>query len=186
MKNTPFLQELVEGRIYRDGSTVRGKSAEQIADLVFLMFMLLEIMRFEDKGFAKDYANAIVKWQEFNSMKHSANDMYNLLAVLSNQDTYDAFIGSNHAIAIPTLQLFRYLRDLTRDTQSHNLDRQFLAKLEDFLKVTKYKSIRRIVADWSSSTDSERKGVLTTIHREFQAKGPQTDIYTGSKNHIKL
>ena len=33
MKNTPFIQELVEARMYRGNSTLKGKSAEEIAHI---------------------------------------------------------------------------------------------------------------------------------------------------------
>ena len=172
-----FIQELTEGRVFKDGSTVRGKSAESIADLVFLMILTLEVIRHENKKLAKDYADQILKWQEFNSMKSSANDLYNLIAVLDNQDKYDVFIDTNRSIAIPKLQLFRYLRDLVRNTDSHNLDRQFLIALEDFLKVSNYKSYRRTVGDWTIASPTERQNVVTMLKRELNSKASQTDIY---------
>jgi len=174
---TNFITELTEGRVFKDGASVRGKSAKSIADIVYLMFLTLEVIRHINKEAAVNYTNQLLKWQEFNSMKNSATDMYNLISVLDNQDLYDLYIDVDHAIAIPTFQLFRYMRDLVRNTNSHSIDRQFLIALENFLKVTEYKNYRRVVGDWVTSTQSEKNGTIVMLKRELNSKVPQADIF---------
>lgn len=181
---TSFLQELTEARIYKDGTSIRGKSAESIAELVYLITLLLEVLRFEDKGTARNYAEETLKFNNFDSMKTSGTDYHNLIAVLNNQSKYDVYINSNYSIAIPYLQLRRYLKDFSASSSSHSVDRQFLIKLEEFLKVSKYKSIRRVVADWHLASDTEKKDVFIQLRRRFKDMMINIDIWQKAKDII--
>ena len=172
------MQELVEARVYRNGDSVKGKKAEEIAEVVFLMIMLLEVIRYIDYGRAKQYAYQTLQFGDFKSMRQASTDMGNLLSVLSNQDKYDdKEIDSNYNIAIPELNLKRYLKDLLYNVKHHDQDRAFLLKLEEYLKVSKYKTIRRIIMDWEKATVAEQKATINVLRREFNAKSLNCDIY---------
>lgn len=183
MKNTPFLQELVEARMYKGASTLKGKTAKEIGAVVFLMIMSLEILRHESKSYAKKYVEETLRFGDFDSMRSSMSDLGNLLAVLSNQDKYDDYIKTDYSINIPFLQLKRYLVDLKNGRDTSSVDRSLFLKLEDYLKINDslFKTIRRYVSNWESLEDNEMKSVIENIKREFNARSNYNDIYL----HIK-
>lgn len=180
---TPFFQDLVESRLFKDGTSFKGKSAEQIAELTFLCFMLLEILRYEDKGDAKSYVEDTYKFKNFEAVKSSGTDLHNLISVLNNQDRYDVYINSNSSISIAPQQLRRYLLGFSGQSD-HYFNRSFLIKLEGYLQVSKYKTMRRIVADWKDSTNSDKYGVLMMLKRRFSDLAINLDLWRIAKKDI--
>lgn len=93
MNKLPFLQELTEARLFTDATTIKGKSVEDIASIVYLMIMMLEIIRHTNHDYAVDYASKTMVYNTYENLHYSGTDLGNLLAVLNNQDT---FKGANH------------------------------------------------------------------------------------------
>jgi len=184
MKNTPFIQELVEARLYKGESTLKGKTAKEIASIVFLMIMTLEILRHESPSYAKKYVENTFQFGEFNSMRSVMSDLGNLLAVLSNQKDYDNTIKADFGINIPFLQLKRYLMDMKNGNKTSSVDKTFFLKLEDFLKVNEslHKTIRRYVTNWDTTQAAEKKNVVEIIKREFNTRSNYNDIYLHLKS----
>lgn len=184
---TPFLQDLAESRIFKDSSSIKGKSAEQIAELVFLVILLLEILRTEDRGTARDYVDATLKFNSFDSIKASGTDLHNLISVLNHQGDYDDQIHSDYNIAIPYLQLRRYLKDYSLGPttgQGNSMDRQFLIKLEKYLKVTKYSKFRRIIGDWWNASHDEKRDTIAQLRRLFSSLAVNIDIWQDAKKEL--
>ena len=89
MKNLPFITELTEARMFYDGKDLKGRSAEDIAGLAYLIIMLLQIIRYDYPSQAKSYASDTARYKQYETMHYSATDLSNLLAVLNNQENYD-------------------------------------------------------------------------------------------------
>jgi hypothetical protein len=184
MKTTPFIQELVEARLYKGESTLKGKTAKEISAIVFLMIMTLEIMRHESPNYARKYVENSLQFGNFDSMRSSMTDFGNLVAVLSNQDDYDDTIKADFGINIPFLQLKRYLTDIRNGAKTSSMDKSFFLKLEDFLKVSEglHKTIRRHVTNWDTLKDNEKNNVVEIIKREFNTRSNYNDIYLQLKS----
>lgn len=174
----PFLQELTEARMYRGSSTLQGKTADQLAKVVFLMVMILEILRKEDTEFAKKYAKQTLWHEKFSTMRTNASDLHNLLSVLSNQQDFAEKITTNANINIPALQIRRYLRDIDSGLKQQGIDRAFFKTLEEFLKISDsdLKEIRRAVADWRDASATEKSTIRYKIKNSLQATNHQIDI----------
>jgi hypothetical protein len=174
----PFLQELVEARMYRNASTLSGKTAKELARVAYLMFMMLEILRHEDKQFAKRYSVETMWYDNFASMKSTASDLHNVLAVLSNQDKYAGKIKTDATIAVPILQIRKYLRDIENDRKEKGVDRALFKTLSEFLKVSDsdLRELRMYVADWDQTSITEKRKLRLQIKNLLQATNHQNDL----------
>jgi hypothetical protein len=174
----PFLQELVEARMYRNTTTLSGKSAGELANVAYLMFMMLEILRYEDNSFAKRYSVETMWYDNFSSMKSSASDLHNVLAILSNQGNYKDKIKVDAGISVPNLQIRKYLRDIENDRKDKGWDRAFFKTLGEFLKITgsDLKQMRMYVADWTANSVAEKRKLRLQIKNLLQATNHQNDL----------
>lgn len=182
-----FIQEINEARIYKNGDTLKGKTADDLAVGVFLMIMMLEILRNIDKDYAKKYAIQTIGYENFTSMRGSASDLHNLLAVLANQEDYKDKIETNSKINVPVLQLRRYLRDIENDRKDISLDRQLFLKLEQFLNIknSSFRQIRRNVADWRLNSTAEKTLIRRNIKNYLNNYNQQTDILVYFRDQAK-
>jgi hypothetical protein len=173
-----FLQELTEARMFRGRDTLKGKTAEELAKVSFLMFMMLEILRKEDAGFAKTYAKQTIWHESFSSMKTNATDLHNLLSVLSNQQKFSDRIVTNFSINVPALQIRRYLRDIDSGLKQQGLDRAFFKTLQEYLKISSsdLKEVRRAVADWRDAGQTEKSTIRYKIKNLLQTTNHQNDL----------
>jgi hypothetical protein len=173
-----FLQELTEARMYRNTTTLSGKKATELAKVAFLMFMMLEILRHEDKSFAKRYSLDSMWYDNFASLKSSSTDLHNVLSVLANQSKYADKITTDFTIAVPTLQIRKYLRDIENDRKDRGWDRAFFKTLSEFLKITDadLKEMRIWVGDWLHASATEKRKLRLQIKNLLQATNHQNDL----------
>lgn len=181
-----FIQEISEARIYKNGDTLKGKHAADIAKIAFLSIMMLEVLRNADLKYSKQYASSTLPDQGFTAMRPSASDLHNLLAILSNQDKYSDKIDTNLNISVPVLQLKRYLRDVASGHKDIALDRQLFKTLENNLQIhdSTLSNIRRNVADWQATTPGEKDTIIRLIKQLANSLSQQTDLYQHFKNSV--
>jgi hypothetical protein len=179
-----FIQELNEARLYKGADTLRGKSAEELARIAYLMIMMLEILRHEDNKYAQQYVKDTIAYENFDAMRSNATDLHNLLAVLNNQTKFENKITINPQIAVPVLQLKRYLRDLGAGRKEKSQDRQVLKVLENYFKISdsNYKEIRRDAGDWEMVSRAGKTAVRQHIKNYLSNMSQQNDIFT----HFKI
>jgi hypothetical protein len=173
-----FLQEIAEARMYRNTTTLSGKKATELAKVAFLMVMMLEILRYEDKSFAKRYSVDSIGYDSFESLKGSATDLHNILAVLANQSKYANKITTDFNVAVPVLQIRKYLRDIENDRKDKGWDRAFFKTLSEFLKITDsdLKEMRIWVGDWLQASATEKRKLRLQIKNILQATNHQNDL----------
>lgn len=181
-----FIEELTEARMYKGRDTLHGKTAAELAKVAYLMFMMLEILRTEDAEFAKKYVKETNWAENFSAMRTNLSDLHNLLAVLNNQDKFSDKITVDHSIAVPTLQIRRYMRDIEDNRKQRGLDRSFFKSLEDFLKIgdSQCKEARRAVADWHAAGDTEKGTIRRLIKNVLQPTNQQNDLLTQFRKHL--
>jgi FAD/FMN-containing dehydrogenase len=181
-----FLDELTEAKMYRGRDTLSGKTADDLAKVAYLMIMMLEILRTEDKEFTKSYVRNTMWAENFTAMRSNASDLHNILAVLANQDKFQDKIKVNHNISVPVLQLRRYLRDIEGNRKELSLDRSLFKSLEGFLKISDSacKEVRRTVGDWHSAGDTEKSTIRHQIKNLLQPSNQQNDLLTQFRTHL--
>lgn len=178
MEKQSLIRELTEARIFYNADTLKGKSAEMIAELAFTMILALEMMRHLDASFALKYADKTYKYQDFEKMYNGATDLYNLLVVLGNQSDFADHIIANPNISFPKLQFKRYLRDIMARRVDNVADRTFLYKLEGCFKINDsfLKTVRRAIVDWGDLDADEKKHLKSLLDNKFKKLAQYVDI----------
>jgi len=173
-----LIQELTEARLYRGRETLAGKKARDLAKVTYLSFMMLEILRHEDNSYAKRYTKDTMWYDNFESMKGSASDLHNLIAILTKQSNYSSKIETDASVSVPELQVRRYLRDIENDRKMIGLDRAFFKTLEEFLKISdgEIKSMRVYIADWLQCSAGEKRRIKLRIKNILGPSNFQLDI----------
>lgn len=187
MNNYPFIAELTEARQFFDAKDVKGRSPDDIASIVFLMIMTLEIARHFKPSFANDYANKTMAYNTYEAMHYSGTDLGNLLAVLNNPS---AFNKSQSKVSIPLFQINRYLQAAKGSSfESHSDDVTFFWRLEDYLKLysnSNYRILRRDVGNWKDLSYAEKSRVQLVLRQEFDRRSSSCDIYLWFKQEFRL
>lgn len=189
MNKLPFLQELVEARLFTDANTVKGKSVEDLASIVYLMIMMLEIIRHTNHSFAADYANKTLAYNTYENMHYAGTDLGNLLAVLNNQDTFKGQVKPAKGVAIPLFQINRYLQACKGSSFNHNEDATFFYRLEDYLKLYSsgtFRQLRRDIGDWARLTYAEKTRIVMLLRREFDSRASSCDLYLWFRSEFSL
>jgi gas vesicle protein len=145
---------------------------------------MLEIVRAEDSAYAKTYAQNTVTYENFDAMRGNASDLHNILTVLANQSKFDDKITVDLHIAVPVLQIKKYLRDIVAGHKEPGMDRQLFMKLEGYLKISnsQYKNIRRSVGDWKDNSRAEKATVRNEIKNTLMNLSQQNDLFVHFKN----
>lgn len=176
--NLEFITGLAEARMYRGTDTLKGKKVDDLATAAYLLILMLEVLRTDDTNYAKGYASKTMQYENFETMRTSATDLHNLLAVVNNQNDYEEILKLNPDVAVPVLQIRRYLRDIIADRKQVGLDKEFFLTLERFLciKDSTLKHIRRTVADWEHSGKMERSSVRKQLKNYTPPSATQADL----------
>ena len=179
-----FLNELTESRLFRYRDDFRNKSARELADLLFGVTLLLEITRHRDRRVSREYAGRTVNRGEFDMVRPGSTDLANLISVLCDQTKFDAEINADSRISVPMLQTRRYLKDIADGKDSGNQDREYLLRLEDYLRVNdgELRNARRVISYWNSSSTTEKKNMLDQVARMVRTRANQLDLYTQIKH----
>jgi len=180
----PFLQGIAESRLFQGEHHFKSRTVEQLAELVMLMILVLEILRHVAPRAAADYADRTMRFMEFNKLRIDGTDLHNLIVVLTNQKNYEHIIQPNHSISIPFFQLKQYFREMGSGQKMSMHDEYFIIRLEDYLRVSNHKPMRRVITTWDSETESTKYNTLSRLRHEFSNKGYQLDLWT--EHHARL
>jgi hypothetical protein len=189
MKNLPFLKELTEARMFFGPDDVKGKSAEDIAEVIYLIIMMLQIIRYFKPSWSSNYASQTLSYNTYENMHYSGTDLGNLLAVLNNQDTFKGSIKVNGKLNIPLFQINRYLTSVRGAQDSASDDATFFYRLEDYLKLYSkgnFRRLRRDIGDWENLSYTEKSRIVLLLRQEFDKKSSSCDIYLWFKQNYKL
>ena len=177
---TPFLQYVAEGRVVRRQSDLQRYTFQEICEKIYLSFLTLSLLKnfTRTKNFVRTYANQTLAYGEFDRVRTTANDLHNMLAIVSGDPAIVQKLANKNAamalrqrLSIPVLAIRSYLR-------AFNSDYKFLTQLEKALNITDmdYKNLRRAIADYTS-LDSKRKQFTTTrLLQALKAKLSGTDL----------
>jgi len=78
-----FLDYITEGKMIRNSDGVSRMTFTDASDLVLLYFLALHVMRhYPSKRFVKSYSDEVLKWQNWDHFRSSANDLYGLLNII--------------------------------------------------------------------------------------------------------
>jgi hypothetical protein len=190
MIELPFITEvLTEARMFQKAEDLNGLTSEKLADLVYLMIMMLQVIRYSNPSWAANYASQTYAFNTYQNLNYSATDLANLLAALNHQDTFEHWVKVDKQVSIPIFQINRYLLDVKSKTISYNEDATFFWRLEDYLRLYSkgnFRFLRRNVGDWKNLNRVDKLRVIYILRQEFDKRMSNTDMYLWFKQSFKL
>lgn len=182
----PFLDELTEARMYRYTNTMKGKSIDELAEVAFMMILLLELMRKEDPSQARRYAMHTTFYDNIEHIKQSSSDLHNLLSIIHNQEEHVNRITPNPNISVPMLTTKKYFRDLENNNYRRGEVRPYIQKLEQYFGIrnSDIKSIRRIVLYWDLASPNQQETTKKRIRNYFQKYSYNNDMYVAYRKDL--
>ena len=192
---TPFLQYVAEGRVIRRQSDLQRYTFQEICEKIYLSFLTLSLLKnfSRTKSFVKTYANQTLVYGAFDRVRTTANDLHNMLAIVSGDpEIVQKLANKNAAMAlrqrqsIPVLAIRTYLRSFSNDYK-------FLTQLEKALNITDldYRNLRRAISDYPGLDSKRKQFTATRLLQALRAKLPGTDLqrqaqHFADKQHLEL
>lgn len=184
-----ILRNLDEAQLLK-ATNPHNYTAKDMSDLAFLYMLALHVMRSEygSAPFAQGYGQRTNRNSGFRSDDIGNTDLYQFLNVLTDHDGDLAKRLSNpkandlfyHALHFTPSTARNLLSAMARSTYNATTARRLLLQLEQQLNITdsNYKSIRRIVGDWSDGNLSthQKKLAVTRLLQALRARARGGDV----------
>jgi hypothetical protein len=174
-----FLRELNESRMFRRLKQLTGQSVHDVAERLFEHLLFLQILAQENPSRASIYAREIMAQQQFDGFRTSRPDLYNLIALITNQDTYSYIINTDESVGIPIFRLRRNLRLIEQRKFNNNDYSQMMYMLQqrfDQLPARLF-VLRRQISNWSRLSKTEKQSVLKQLKYQMRERGIQSDFF---------
>ncbi len=184
-----FLDEITESRLFRYASRIENTKIETLAVTFYVMMLMLHILRFEDDTWAREYVAKTLQYNEFTTFRSSASDMHNVIAVITDQGSYEFAGGSNAAIGIPLLGLKRYMRDIQyQRPEKRLLDNSLFLDLESNLKLrdSQLRQFRRTVMYWKISSKTQKRTLTMRLSHILSQLGQTNDMLQQFKKVLRV
>jgi hypothetical protein len=179
-----------ESSLLRSLSAASRYSARDIADLLLLYSIALHILRcdFEAAPFAQDYARHTISYHDWNHVRLSNTDLYQLLNILMAQQAEWTNRLKNHKasdlllrdIYLDPVDVRQFLQNISKGGFNPTQSGRMLLHFEQDLRteVSNYRSMRRIAADWTKShvTTEDKSLVVTRLLQAMRHKALQGDL----------
>jgi hypothetical protein len=171
-------EEIFEARMFRTPVSVSGRTAADLARVLYVSLLAVELVRQIDERTAQHYAALTIQWGDFDHIRGSATDLANIIAVLSNQRDFEKYVEPNYDISAPVLQIKSYLRSVWQGYWFHGRDRQAFMNIETMLGISDstLSQIRRIVLDWKLYEVNDHKTAVHNIRRELSRHAVRLDL----------
>ena len=182
MDLTLVNQELAEARLFRYSRSFGAFTGRQIADMMFLNMLVLQLLSLEDKTAKKaiDYAKITVAYGNFALFRTAASDLYLLAYALLHPDNKNMkFLKHNESLQfLKTLQFdqglyVRYLRLIAQGRANKQYAYTYFFRLETQLKIrdSRYKRWRRLISTYSTLKFAQRNALTAQILFEMKRLG---------------
>lgn len=179
---------MVESRQYRAGGG-RNLNLRQVANFAFLDLLTLYILHseYETASVASSYGSKTMGYRNFQRPRLSGTDLYVSLNILSNPESVfskaikqnpdaDAILRQKINVKLPTFK--RYLDLIEEGTITNSDAAQLLLRIEKQLFITdsQYKSMRRLVQDWSGLNSMQRELVVTRMLQQYKKFAKRSEL----------
>ena len=175
-----FKEELTEARYFRNPKDVTGYSEYDIADTFFEHLLSLQQMRYENPAAAQAYAKKTLQYQTFTQVRTGGTDLHNLAAILANPSKYKDKLTDAGSVRFDELRFKRYLRQVADGKLNKSQDRELFITMQRNLGIRNslLKNARRVVQDYGTATNNERKAVAQRMTNSFRQDNKfRSDIF---------
>lgn len=182
------FSSLCEARLIRTKNMLGSYSAKDVADLIFLYFIVLTILKkdFNAAPIAASYAKHTMRTGDWSSWRYSYNDLGMLIHTLFGSGDASSFLKDEKSneifmkkIRFNEQEAKNWLRDVVRGLDRTNRDRRFLLNLERNLGIddSNYRSIRRLASEWQTLSHGERSLVVTRLLHAFRVRARKSELF---------
>lgn len=181
-----FISKINESKLICSKDYLEDYSARDIADGIFLYFLALSILRFENQKEADSYANKTISWGDFNDFR-SSTDLYVLIYTLFGKNNESAkILLADQKDSLKLIEKVNFnisgcktwLRNLQHGRKPLASDRRFIMDLETNLNITveNYKSMRRLILDWNELDHGAKESVMTRLLFAFRSRFKRSEL----------
>jgi len=182
-----FIKDLQESRLTRNSLNQKNLTYNDVLEKIFLMFLILQVMRYY-KGYrskASAYSRKTIQYTNFNMFRVSATDVHNLVWFAVGSDEAINKLknpGAAKALAsrtsIPQMAINRYLRSIANQADAGKSDIEFFNRIEEALLIndSDYKSLRRYIMNYGRLSADDRKKAITRLIFAARAKLSDSDL----------
>jgi len=179
---------LAESKLIRSKQMLGSYNAKDVADLIFLYFIVLTILKkdFNSATIAAGYAKHTMRTGNWDSWRYSYNDLALLIHTLFGKDNTASFLKDQEQnatfmkkVRFNEQEAKNWLRDVVRGLDRTNRDRRFLLNLERNLAIddSNYRSMRRMSSEWTTLTHGERSLVVTRLLHAFRVRARKSELF---------
>jgi len=184
-----FLNDLTESKIFPSSHSLTKYDARELFDMTLMYFCALCVIKnqFEWAPAAGRYAMLAHKGGNWDKIVFAANDLAVLLHVLLGEGATADAARTKLADSEASTMLFKKLnlqgmaiqRWLKQVANGENTnDARFMWQLEQGLVIqdSNYRSVRRLVQEWTDLTNDEKALVMTRLLQYFRIKAPKSEL----------
>jgi hypothetical protein len=182
-----IISTLCEARLIRTKNMLGSYNAKDIADLIFLYFLVITILKkdFNAAPDASNYAQQTLRSGNWDAWRVSYNDLGILIHTLFGKENQQDKLKDPEKnaeffskIRFDEQEVKNWLRDVVRGIDRSNRDNQFLLNLERNLGIdnSHYKSLRRLAPKWQTLTHDERSLVMTRLLLAFRVRARKSEL----------
>lgn len=165
-----LIQDLSESSAFRTRQNLDAISQEEAQEFFYAYLLALIALAFEEYTvvWAQKFASRTVAFGNFDHFRTSGTDLYMLAHKLNSANPSDITSG----------RLIFLLRGVARLSVDHSFIQTYLLRLERHIKVTdsRLKNIRRILPNWSTTSQSVKTNYLTYLRRVILIKNRMSEI----------
>lgn len=187
MKDESIIQTLCEARLVRNKSMLSSYNAKDVADLIFLYFIALTIMKkdFESAAVASGYAKHAMRYGNWDDWRFSYNDLGILIHTLFGKKNQRDELRDKpeneiffRKIRFNEQEVKNWLRDVVRGIDRTNRDRRFLLNLEKNLGIdnSNYRSMRRLASEWNELQRETKALVMTRLLQALRIRARKSEL----------
>lgn len=181
-----FLEELYEARMTRNTTDQSKLTYTDCGERLYLSLLILELLRQypgASKGIANGYAKKTVDNQNYKHFRIHGTDLYNLIYFVAGpEDAVNRLKDPTAALAmrkrtvLPLLGLNGYLYKIASGSTTVANSELFI-KIENTLRIqSEYKSIRRDIVNYGSSSIRNKQSLTTKLLFAARAKLRNSDL----------
>jgi hypothetical protein len=161
-----LITELVESRMFRNQTAISRLTPQQLAEYFYIGMLYLNALRHANKSTASNYAQSTLHYNEFDSVKSSATDLYNLASAALRDRQF------------PELAFKRWLRDIVADRRDSRQDYQLFTDFENVLKIDSaaLRGLRRISLYYEDYSAGAQKNFWTTVTQYMKSHMQTVDL----------
>jgi hypothetical protein len=161
-----LITELIESRLFRNETSISRLPPQRLAEDFYVALLYLNGLRHANRSAAASYAQSTIQYSEFDGVKSSATDLYNLAS------------GALRERQFPELALKRWLRDIIAGRRDSRQDYQLFTELEHLLKIdnSNLRELRRVSLYYQDSSPGAQKNFWSKLNTYMSSHMQTVDL----------